>query len=290
MPIAEIFLGVVSHSRSRFTANTSAGGFLHELAEDWRTRGCLAEFVVERRNLFSENPVPLSKSDVQASLSAQLRIDREWARYLAEDPGGQPRGFPRNALLSAGRLWRRVKAPPVTSLERLLNIERSHISLLEQGIHSGAPWIVIVEDDGVADNLEDCATGIPHLVSGAPSEVAYINLSESFGVKELNVGYLLNNSNAVWEGSVTRRVLSAERPVTNTVCAIAYRRDFVQTLLAEFEAQDSFPVLPIDWKLNLTLMSLHERGLLGAGNCWWVTPGPIRQMSMHAVASDRPAT
>lgn len=281
----------MSHSRSRFAANTSAGGFLHELAEDWRTRGCLAEFVVERRNLFSENPVPLSKSDVQASLSAQLRIDREWARYLAAgDPGRLPPGFTRHALLSAGRLWRRVKAPPVTSLERLLNIERSHISLLEQGLQSGATWILIVEDDGVADDLGDCATGISHMIKSASSEVVYMNLSESFGVKQLNVGSLLNDSGAVWAGSVPRTILSAERPVTNTVCAIAYRREFVQTLLAEFETQNSFPVLPIDWKLNLTLMSLYERGLLGAGNCWWVTPAPIRQMSMHAPASEGPMT
>jgi len=109
-----------------------------------------------------------------------------------------------------------------------------------------------------------------------------VNLSISFTPAELGVEHLVSESaDASWAGSVPRTILVSSRPVTNTVCAIAYRSDFVAELLREFALLPMNPVVPIDWKLNLALMRMYKRGDIAAGDCWLVEPGPIVQMSMQ---------
>lgn len=279
----DMFLGVVSHPGSRFAQSQSADGFPARLARALGDRSVPVELIIETRNLFTENPRPLLPSDVQESLDAQLDLERDWARYVHGSASSSFRKRMRHLLLRLGRLRRRVRPPVVGTLERLLNIEFSHISLLQRGIASGAPWIVILEDDADCVDVADCAAGIAGLTSSAPDSVAYVNLSESFDLDELDVQPLLHASGSSWQGSVQRSILSADKPITNTVCAIAYRRDFARDLLAEFERQGSFPVLPIDWKLNLALMTMHARGNLREGSCWWIQPAPIAQMSMRAL-------
>jgi hypothetical protein len=77
-------------------------------------------------------------------------------------------------------------------------------------------------------------------------------------------------------------VYLASRPITNTVCAILYSREFLTTLVQELEALPMEPVLSIDWKLNVALMNLFESNKLDGFECWWVEPAPIKQMSMHS--------
>jgi hypothetical protein len=75
--------------------------------------------------------------------------------------------------------------------------------------------------------------------------------------------------------------MKTELPVTNTVCAIAYRAPFAELLLEEYSKMPQRPVVPIDWKLNQALMTVHGRGELPSGSCLWVLPGPIDQLSMR---------
>ena len=167
-------------------------------------------------------------------------------------------------------------------ITRLLDIEVSHLDLLRWGVGQGADWVLVLEDDAMANDLVDCAEGLAALVALGGSMPKYVNVSESFSLAELGIDHLVRPVEGVgWAGSSDRMVLSADRPVTNTVCAILYRASFANELLATMEALPSEPVVPIDWKLNLALMELFSSGSLPAGSCWLVEPAPIVQMSMR---------
>ena len=181
----------------------------------------------------------------------------------------------------ARRLWRRLSPPSSGMVERLLNIEMAHTALLQAGLASESSWILILEDDGECADLNDLADGLSAMIEGAADGVRFINLSESFEVSELGIEHLLKSSDQQWAGSRPRQLVETELPVTNTVCAIAYRAPFAESLLAEYSKMPQRPVVPIDWKLNQALMSLHARGELPAGSCLWVLPGPIDQLSMR---------
>ena len=119
------------------------------------------------------------------------------------------------------------------------------------------------------------------LPSGQP---AYVNVSHSFSADELGIRHLLYPVPGVhWQGAANRTVMAARLPVTNTVCAIAYRGGFLEPLLAAFDQLPMEPIVPIDWKLNLALMALRDSDVLGDGDCWQVEPAPIVQMSMQAM-------
>jgi len=167
-------------------------------------------------------------------------------------------------------------------VERLLNIEMAHNELLRAGLVAGSSWIVILEDDGECADIDDLADGLSAMIEGAADGVRFINLSESFEVSELGIEHLLKPSDQQWAGSRARRLVETELPVTNTVCAIAYSATFAKSLLEEYSKMPQRPVVPIDWKLNQALMTLHGRGELPPGSCLWVLPGPIDQLSMRA--------
>jgi len=158
----------------------------------------------------------------------------------------------------------------------------AHTELLKAGLASGSSWILILEDDGECTDIDDLADGFSAMIEGATDGVRFINLSESFEVCELGIEHLLKTSDQPWAGSHPRRLMKLELPVTNTVCAIAYRAPFAESLLAAYSKMPQRPVVPIDWKLNQALMTLHGRGELPPGSCLWVLPGPIDQLSMRA--------
>jgi len=173
-------------------------------------------------------------------------------------------------------------------IRRLLNIELSHRRLLRAGIATDAPWILILEDDAGCADVTDCARGLAGIIGMADegdssrTPPAYLNLSRSFSATRLGIDALLRPQPTVpWQGSARRQVLAATRPVTNTVCAIAYHRAFAQRLLDAFDLMPLSPVIPIDWKLNAALIQMHRSGGLGPGGCWLVEPAPIVQLSMH---------
>lgn len=163
-------------------------------------------------------------------------------------------------------------------LRRLLNIELSHLDLMRRGLDSGAPWVLILEDDGFVDNLSDLVEGLDGLMGGTAS---YVNLSASFSPRELGIEHLLAPASVGWQGSHPRSVLAADRPVTNTVCAILYSAEFLALLVSAMDRLPMEPVVPIDWKLNTALMDLHAEGMAPPDTCLLVEPAPIAQMSMR---------
>jgi hypothetical protein len=172
-------------------------------------------------------------------------------------------------------------------LSRLLNIELSHLGLLTEGHASGATWVLILEDDAVAPNVSDLVDGLVGLTDW--HDVAYINLSASFDLKQLRVKELLQSDVAhVWQGDQARIILRSSKPITNTVCAIAYHTSFIPKLLQIWDQMPIDPILPIDWKLNAAVMKLYREGVLDPSRsgrlCLTVEPAPIDQMSMRDFA------
>lgn len=276
-----LFIGVVSHEGSRYSTSQGPSGLAAQLATSLSGLGVVAEVAIDTSNRLDTSVEPVTSVDVQDALSAQVRLEDEWNVYLSGSRLSGLRAAGDSALRWGRRLWRKF-APPCTSMvERLLNIEMAHVALWAQGLSSGAPWILILEDDASADDLADLTDGLVDLLHTAPDDVQFVNISESFDVSKLGIDHLLSATNIEWAGSVTRRVVSASRPVTNTVCAIAYRASFASKLLREFSSMPMHPVVPIDWKLNKALMSMHASGELGPDSGWWVVPGPIDQLSMR---------
>ena len=281
MTVPALFIGVVSYPGTRYVEAQGSDGLAARLAAALVDRGRQCTVVVDTLNRLDTGQAPVTDDDVQASLSAQLRLASDWEHYLRTTQGFSVRSGAQSMSRWVRRGWQRLAPPGKSTVERLLNIELAHQELLRQGVASQAPWILIIEDDASSTNIDDLADGITKLLEQAKPSVQFINLSESFGVSELGIDHLLQDSEYSWHGSVKRAVLTAQRPVTNTVCAIAYRSSFAAHLLSAYASMPLRPVVPIDWKLNQALMSMYASGSLTADSCWWVVPGPIDQLSMR---------
>lgn len=293
--MTDLFVGVVSHAGSRYAVSQGPEGLGARLVAGLTARGLSAACVVNTEDAYDPASLPIDDPVVRTSVKAQLDLEAAWADFLrAETPrtvtqrlASQAWNAARRARATARyvRPWQRgayASTPGARMVRRLVNIEMSHVRLWEQGLSSGARWVVIIEDDAHSEDVEDCTQGLAALLSQAEATAKYVNLSLSFGTAELGIDHLMTSMPGItWQGTLPRMVLSTSRPVTNTVCAIAYRSDFVSALLREFSLLPMTPVVPIDWKLNLALMNMFERGELDAGDCWLVEPGPITQMSMQ---------
>ena len=280
MPDPALFIGVVSHEDSRYAMSQGPTGLASRLAEVMPG----VEVQINVVDLLPTGSPLVSAAGVQASLTAEARLEAIWARFLRRPRNLRWLGFRTSRW--ANRAWQRVSPPSPAMLRRLLNIELSHLDLMRRGLGSRAPWVLILEDDAFASDIPDLSGGIAGLMSGAgrAGGVGYMNLSESFTPRELGIEHLLEPAGVEWGGSAARSVMAASRPVTNTVCAIFYSSGFLGGLLAAMDALPLEPVVPIDWKLNMALMALHEAGQAPLGTCWLVEPAPIAQMSMHPAA------
>ena len=283
--MTEVFIGVVSHAGSRFLANTGPDGLAQRLAHRMSSPTTYVAVRVNTENAWSPTVLPITDDLVQASHRAQLDVEARWQAYLEGRTG-------RRARKALELLARRVRPFDATSghrgIQRLVNIELSHRALISDGLASGADWILILEDDGASLDPDECARGITALLAStrAHPKPAFVNLSESFTPRQLGIDHLLTPAEGTsWAGAVPRRVLQAERPVTNTVCAIAYRATFAEEVLRRLDAKGLAPVVPIDWKLNDILMDMVHERRLAAGDCWLVDPAPVMQLSMRSTAS-----
>lgn len=228
-------------------------------------------------NPLDEHPVPLTSRVVQGSLTAEVRLEKTWAQYLGITRG--PRWQAHYALRWMRRAIKFISRPTTDGMRRLLNIELSHLDLMKRGLESGAPWILILEDDAGSANVSDLASGLVGLMQHIKSP-GFVNLSRSFALTELGLDSLLTESELPWHSAVERRVLVADRPATNTVCAILYSREGLIDLLRVWDTLPLLPVIPIDWKLNQILMSRTRGSEPSSLTSWFVEPAPIIQMSM----------
>ena len=286
-----IFLGLVTHRRTRFPLSATADGALPRLARSLTDRGADALLEIHDEDHHDEAVVPLTQDSVRRSIDAELTLEERWRSYV--DPSASRAAL--SALMAARRAYRITRlAPPwhrstgatargAAMLRRLVNIELAHLHLLSQARATGARWVLIAEDDAHIEDIDAFSKALVAFIQARDPEPqpCYVNVSRSFENAALGLSAHLTPTGS-WSPGVDQQ--ASDRPVTNTVCAVLYRGSFLDSLLPAMNAIPISPVLPIDWKLNAALLALHDAGSLGPGDCWFLDPAPIVQGSMHAPA------
>lgn len=279
MSSLNLFIGVVSYSRTEFPVSQGPQGLGQQLASELSSHSGIRTSIHIIGEDLDKSGVVANRRTVQRSLTSELHAEERYSKYISRPQ------YIKNSLRLGARWAMRVKhslkSPDPQLVSRLLNIEASHCDLMKRGLESGSDYVLILEDDAFSTQLTDLADGISGLMN-ASTTPAFVNLSESFSVDELGVRHLLTDkTDTPWRGDECRVVYWPSRPITNTVCAILYSREFLASVVQEMEALPMEPVLSIDWKLNVALMNLYETRKLDGLECWWVEPAPIKQMSMH---------
>lgn len=276
-----LFIGVVSHAGSSYAGSQGESGLAAQIA------AALPDTVVHvnTRDLWTESGQSPPDDAGLDSLNAEIQFEGTWRRYLGLPPSAQEQLRILSRRLALFRHRRRGTLPNV---ERLLNIELSHVDLLRRGLESGAPYLLILEDDAECLDIKDLAAGISAIVIGS-ARPDLVNLSHSFSIAELGVGSLLAPHESVaWGGTRPRSILRTRKLITNTVCALLYSKSFAETIHSGLTRLPTFPVLPIDWKVNKVISQLPVTSSTDA--CWWIDPAPVTQRSMHSLdSSSRPA-
>lgn len=279
MFIVGLFIGVVSHPETPFRVNQGHLGLAALLSDELRRHGVSSTCEVNVKNSFDESGVKESEIVFRKGIAAEVRLESQWYKYL-----GSPLGL--RYLVTHSIRWLRVQSfcwrkSDVAEIRRLINIELSHRHLMKKGLESRSEWILILEDDAGAQDIADIAIGLKSIMDCDQPPI-FVNLSKSFSLKDLGINHLLSPSSALsWSGTISRTVMQSERPATNTVCAILYQRDFLVRLVSELEAMSFEPVIPIDWRINEALINLWAGGQVGSGECCFIDPAPIVQLSMH---------
>ena len=297
-----VFVGLVSHVGSRFSESQGPDGLTARLRGELEARGVSATSLVNIDDDYRPEVLAIDAAAVRRAVTAQIRLEARWSRYLSEADPRVSRGrrlvrsialtAVTGARIAAGwlryyRPWHGVadeQSAGARMVRRLLNIELSHASLMRAGLASGARWVLILEDDAHSDDPSQLAENLQVLMVERKDQrqPAYVNISQSFSNAELGVEYLLEPAAEFeWTGEPARQALAASRPISNTVCAMLYRAEFLGRFLERFDALTIDPVVPIDWKLNVVLMEMFNAGELIGGDCWVITPGPVDQRSMQ---------
>jgi len=253
-----------------------------KLSKELSNLGCASIVEIHDRNLASEGEMVFTNQDVRESIIAELATESHWRAYL--NPQISSLGL--STFMQLRKLYRNItyrndKGQRI--LTRLVNIELAHLNLMKQALDSGVEWVLIVEDDAQSVDIQNLAANLANFIKRYSGQIqpSYLNLSKSFSDERLNTQRLLSRVTK-WglSDNQTLQVYASDRPFTNTVCAILYRRDFLLELSTRLSAIPLRPVLPIDWKLNKAILTMVEQGSLGSGDCWTVEPGPIIQGSM----------
>jgi hypothetical protein len=278
------FIGLVSHSSSRFIKNQEPEGLAASLYAALIRDGFYCQLQVNTRNLFDENPYALTGKMARDSVIAEVSLEFTWSEFLL-----RPDRFRQIMRILSRRLSALVRFRSNSdsgAIQRLLNIEASHLDLYRNAILSGCEWTIILEDDAFAPDVQDLTTGLVGIFSN-DRDVKFVNLSASYSLDALGIAHLLSPvDRQKWSGSVPRQILESSRPATNTVCAIAFKTQFLEQLVVTMDLQPQHPIIPIDWKLNDALVRMWNLGQIGPNQCWFVEPAPIIQLSMSRTNED----
>jgi len=285
-----LFIGLVTHPKSRYTNATGPTGLMASLAEEMRSSGWDVTGSVVADNRIEDNQIDLSREAVLASIHAELEAERRWMQFQNSTPVSLKDSIVIR-LREHFRRWKYARRSPNSTragramLLRLANIEASHVRLLHEAAESGAQWALIAEDDAFTTNVTELAHALNrHLAEwDTATQPKFINISRSFPLEQLRLRQALSDEGA-WDSSA--RILSAAVPFTNTVCAIVYRGAFLADLNRELHGIPMEPIVPIDWKLNLAIMQAAAKGQLTAGDCYVIDPAPVLQGSMHRPDSE----
>ncbi len=277
--MTSVFVGLVSHKDSPRQESQGPYGLAQMLSDELSDLGFDTTSRVNTENAFTASGDSLTAEVLATSPAEELRIEKRWAGYLGIDTTVSGR-FTRT-LRWLKYFVSRTTHPNVAAIVRLANIELSHRNLLSQALDMQFDWVVILEDDALCLDPQDLALGLAGIINSS-SPPSLVSLSLSFTPEQLRVDHLLHPlPTETWRGTMRRTILTADRPVTNTVCANMYSGQFARVLHDELAHLPFTPIAPIDWKVNQALMNLYGRRDIGSGDCWWLSPAPIIQGSMH---------
>ena len=287
MPVPpDLFVGLVTHPRTRFPECSSERGLGPVVVRTLREAGLTVEWQVSGEDEWTPELLPINGEAVSAAISAEFEVEGRWRSYVS----GAPLSLMDRLLLTARRLKRRVEQGPrghrhlsdddagFRSVRRLANIELSHMRLLRNATASKAEWALILEDDAGAPDPEAFARNLhDFLIDRAHhSQPRMLSLSESFTPTQLGIGHLITPIHEDIPGAPWT-LWASERPVTNTVCATLYRGDFLANMVQHLERIPLSPIIPIDFKVNEALMQMATSTARGA--CWLAHPAPLLQRS-----------
>jgi len=270
--VGGLFIGLVTHPRTRFPDSRGSDGLMVQLAGALEPLGISTTTHVEDRDLAAGMP-ELSESELADSQRYLLDVQRAWASYCS-------RGGTKLRLEQwVGGLRGSIEPATASQARRLLNIELAHVELMSASVSAGAEFTLILEDDADCSDVGALARDLHEMLT-RPSPPYMAHVSTSFSPKELSIESLVDSVERQWsEGGKEFRL---KRPVTNTVCATVYRQDFLAALHKLWQAEPLFPVIPVDWRLNALLMRMHAKELLPEGYSSLVYPSPIIQRSLHS--------
>lgn len=293
----DLFIGVVTYPGTRFPESSGPTGLAHSLARalEAQERTCVVE--VHGEDVYEPGMLAIDRAEVSKSIDAELAAELEWRRHVT----GASFHPIAAAKLKVHRFLRKRKylagandstctdSLGFRMVRRLVNIEFAHLTLMRSALETGAAWILIIEDDAAIDqgllSIEEFADCMAEFFERAEASrtPGYVNISRSHSENELGTSAVYARETE-WSPKTSSHIHArvAERPVTNTVCAILYRREFLTELLDELTRIPLSPVLPIDWKLNQALMNMTKRNEIIRGACWSLSPAPIVQGSMHS--------
>lgn len=274
-----IFIGLVTHPRSHFNRKGQATALLESLKEGFALEGVPVSSLVSDRNDFTDPGSTYSMKERIGSAWFQAKLEADWAKYLGAS-AHKPAGFEvsKGALRAAmfgKRAFKYVTEPKI--LERLANIDLSHLRLLSQGLASGAEWILIFEDDAQVSNIKVTVSGVSKVMDFLNSaECTFVNLSESIDADQLGTRSLNDQAINAFNIDPERLLLHFETPITNTVCANLYSNTFAREFQESIEREGLNPSIPIDWRLNQLILESRNQPV----QCYWSVPGLFVQGSM----------
>jgi hypothetical protein len=292
----DLFIGVVTYPGTRFPESSGSKGLAQSLARGIEASNGTCVVEIHGQDVYKPSLLTIDQEEISKSIDAELATELEWRRHvtgtnfhpIAATKLKVHRSLRRKKFLTADDDSDPVESAGFRMVRRLVNIEFAHLTLMRNALNAGAAWILIIEDDAAIDqellSVEELAKSLVEFGERAAftSTPSFVNISRSHSDSELGTARIYVDQ-AEWapKSSPDIRAQVAERPVTNTVCAILYRREFLAGLLDEMTRIPLSPVLPIDWKLNQALMNMTKRNEIGLGSCWSLSPAPIVQGSMH---------
>lgn len=282
----DLFVGLVTHPASRFADARTPDGLAAQVISQAQQAGWTVASATVNEDLFDGKSRTIRWRDVRASIDSELATERAWREYVSGSPTSSIDRF----QLAIRKAWRTFKLAPrfvwttrgenagLRMIRRLVNIELAHMTVMQAALDSNARWALILEDDARSQDVPQFTLELMEFIQASESrgQLAVTNLSESFTIEQLGITHLLKK-HPLSRQAKSWRIFEAERIVTNTVCAVLYRRDFLQAMFAAVEAIPTFPVMPIDFKINKAVMDINAQW--PPGTCWVISPAPLSQAS-----------
>jgi hypothetical protein len=283
---SKIFIGLVTYPNSRFNSEGQSAQRINELAISLNQLGINVVTLISDRNDFQSSGRVIGFGDRVRSAWKQVHVEKTWGKYVRESTGSGSLNRKYGPFFFTAMFVKRAFSYLFNSrpLARLANIDLSHLRVLNEGVASGANWVIIIEDDAqFADPVRTSsvlATVLEFL--GHPTRSIFVNLSESIDPVELRVDGIVSGGNPVLALTNGSKLLEISPAISNTVCANMYSLDFASEFARAIEVQGILPSVPIDWRLNQLIMEARVAPV----ECYWVIPGLFLQGSMHATSRD----